>query len=343
MDKNINAVKIYSAVPNDGKGLVRVSRITWLATYPNKKFGITVKDLAQRAEFEKERIKRWRKNIKENKNRKTWVAKVRREIVGFCGANKENNTHEIGAIYVLPKYQGKGVGKRLIGKAFAWLGDRKNITVKVASYNTPSIKFYESVGFKKAGVVKKSQWHKLPSGKLLPEIMMKRVAYKQQKIFLKPSQLIAMIDYPPLHSPKAFTTYRKKFKSGSYVEPIVVIPIKIVVENLAKNKTRYNTYKKTLEQFLKDHPRAKYFMTGGKHRSAAATVLGVKIPSLIIKNDADVNGVNLLIDNGEITGVPPVNENFNKTLEELEEHFFEHKRFWTMDEKVRAMIENGDI
>src|SRR3989344_6735119 len=105
MDKNINAVKIYSAVPNDGKGLVRVSRITWLATYPNKKFGITVKDLAQRAEFEKERIKRWRKNIKENKNRKTWVAKVRREIVGFCGANKENKNHQKRAHYFFTQKQ----------------------------------------------------------------------------------------------------------------------------------------------------------------------------------------------------------------------------------------------
>ncbi|MFA6427837.1 MAG: GNAT family N-acetyltransferase [Candidatus Magasanikbacteria bacterium] len=178
MRKDKTGVKIYSAIPNDGKGLVRVSRITWLATYPNKKLGITVKDLGQRKEFEKQRIERWRKNIKENKNRKTWVAKTGREIVGFCGASKEDNVHEIGAIYVLPKYQGKGIGKELIKKAFDWLGDRKDILVRVVSYNTPSIKFYESVGFQKVGIVKKSEWHKLPSGKLLPEIEMKKISLR---------------------------------------------------------------------------------------------------------------------------------------------------------------------
>ncbi len=164
-----------------------------------------------------------------------------------------------------------------------------------------------------------------------------------KKISLEPKQLIAMVDYPPLHSPEAFAAYYEKLKSGIEIEPIVVVPVDIVVKYLAKDEVRYASYKKVLEQFLKDHPQAKYFMTGGKHRSAAATVLGVKILSLIIKDDADVNGVNLLIDNGEITGVPPVSENFDKTLEELEEHFFEHKRFWTMDEKARAMIESGDI
>ncbi len=169
-----NEIKIYDAVPNDGKGLVRVSRITWVATYPNKKLGITVKDLGQRAEFEKGRIKRWRKSIKENKNRKTWVAKVGEEVIGFCGASKDNGIHEIGAIYVLPKYQGRGVGKELIYKAFDWLGNSRDIIVKVVSYNKPSIKFYESVGFKKMGDVKKSEWHKLPTGKLLPEIVMKK-------------------------------------------------------------------------------------------------------------------------------------------------------------------------
>lgn len=42
------------------------------------------------------------------------------------------------------------------------------------------------------------------------------------------------------------------------------------------------------EIIFKEHPRAKYFMSGGKHRSAVATILGVKVPCLIVKNDNDV-------------------------------------------------------
>lgn len=184
MKANKKQIIIREAIPNDGKGLVRVSRITWVATYPNKKLGITVKDLGRRKKFEKERIRRWQKNIKENKNRKTWIAKAGREIVGFCGASKEKGAHEIGAIYVLPKHQGKGIGKKLIYQAFKWLGNDKNIIVKVVSYNKPSIKFYESVGFKKAGNVKKSEWHKLPSGKLLPEILMRKERLANIKIMV---------------------------------------------------------------------------------------------------------------------------------------------------------------
>jgi len=164
-----------------------------------------------------------------------------------------------------------------------------------------------------------------------------------KKKFLESPQLIAMVDYPPLHSPEAFVAYREKFKSGSPVEPIFVVPIKIAVDHLAENKAHYDTYKKILEQFLLDHPKAKYFMTGGKHRSAAATVLGAKIPSIIVENDEDIGEVNLLIKKGEITGVPPVGKNFVETLGELEKHYFEHRHFWTMDEKTKAMIENGDI
>ena len=164
-----------------------------------------------------------------------------------------------------------------------------------------------------------------------------------KKKFLEPAQLIAMIDYPPLHSPEAFAVYREKFKSNSPVEPITVVPTKIVLKHLSKNKTRYASDEKNLEQFLKDYPKAKYFMMGGKHRSAAATLLGLKIPSLVVENNNDVDAFNLLIKKGEITGVSGIGQNFTETLQELDDHYFEHGRFWTMDEKTKAMIKNGDI
>ncbi|MFZ2189804.1 MAG: GNAT family N-acetyltransferase [Candidatus Magasanikiibacteriota bacterium] len=166
------SIKISRAIPGDARGIVEVSKITWLTTYPNKKLGITIRDLRQLPSFDLERIKRWRKNIKENKKRRSWVAKENKKIIGFCGASKETGINEIGAIYILPPYQGQGVGKKLIKKAFTWLGNGKDITVKVVRYNKQAIDFYKTVGFKKVGNVKKSKWHKLPSGKLLPEVMM---------------------------------------------------------------------------------------------------------------------------------------------------------------------------
>lgn len=166
---------------------------------------------------------------------------------------------------------------------------------------------------------------------------------EMKRTLLEPEQLIAMRDYPPLHSPEAFAAYRKKFAAGESVEPLVVVPFQIVLEHLRKNETRFETYRETLEQFLTTHPSAAFFMLGGKHRSAAATILGIKIPCLVVRDEADVTKIRALMTDGRLTGVPSVGENFEETLSELDEHYFEHKGFWTMDEKTKAMIDHGDI
>ncbi|MFA6429265.1 MAG: hypothetical protein WCV84_02085 [Patescibacteria group bacterium] len=164
-----------------------------------------------------------------------------------------------------------------------------------------------------------------------------------QNLFLEPQQLIAMVDYPPLHSPEALRAYYAKHKAGADVEPVVVVPVEIAKRYFMQMHDRYDTYRDALDTFLSDHPAAKYFMFGGKHRSAAATVLGVKIPCLVIQDDADVSEAHAWMDAGKLTGVPSVGETFGDSLRELEEHYFEHKRFWTMQEKTEAMIKNNDI
>lgn len=161
--------------------------------------------------------------------------------------------------------------------------------------------------------------------------------------FLDPAQLIAMRDYPPLHSPEAFVVYKKKFMAGEKVEPVVVIPSSVVIDHIQKNPDRFNTYRQELERFLDQHPSAAYFMLGGKHRSAAATTLGLKVPCLVVSSDSDINKIHALMTDGKLTGVPSVGKDFEATLSELDAHYFEHKVFWSMDEKTKAMVDNGDI
>ena len=160
---------------------------------------------------------------------------------------------------------------------------------------------------------------------------------------LKTAQLIAMIDYPPLHSPKTFALYYQRLKTGKKIEPAIVVPARAVLNHFKSRKNRFKKYQIILEQFLKEHPEAKYFMPGGKHRSAAATILGIKVPCLVVKDDKDVRYIHKLTKEGKITGVPSVEKNFKETLKMLEKHFFKHKRFWTMDEKTKEMIKNRDI
>jgi ribosomal protein S18 acetylase RimI-like enzyme len=168
--------KIRKSIPNDIYGIREVQRATWLKTYPDKKEGITVEDIIEKFKADKtpegkKEMEERKKKYYKNKNTGAWVAENEGKIIGFCTAVKEGKHNRIGAIYVLPNYQRKGLGKQLIEKVFSWLGNKKRILVNVARYNQQAINFYEKFGFVKTG--KKGTFDKaakLPSGKFIPEI-----------------------------------------------------------------------------------------------------------------------------------------------------------------------------
>jgi ribosomal protein S18 acetylase RimI-like enzyme len=166
-------IHIYDAVPDDVEGIIEVQKITWLATYPNEEYGITLDDIKEKDFSSQERIKRWKKGIETQTNENhMWVAKDSKTVVGFCSTTKKDGKHEIRAIYILPDYQGKGVGRKLITAALNWLGEDKEVFINVAKYNNSSIEFYKRVGFKEIGDVASTEIAKLPSGKIIPEIRM---------------------------------------------------------------------------------------------------------------------------------------------------------------------------
>ncbi len=82
---------------------------------------------------------------------KGWVCKIDNQIVGFAIADliEEN----IWALFLLPEFEGKGIGKKLqrimldwyfaSGKEFVWLG---------TSPNTRAEKFYRNSGWKQNGM-----------------------------------------------------------------------------------------------------------------------------------------------------------------------------------------------
>lgn len=172
-------IKIRKSIPNDVYGIREVQKTTWLKTYPNNKEGITIEDI--RKKFEIDKTPEGKKKIEErkrkynNKNIGTWVAETEGKIIGFCMAIRGGNNNRIGAIYVLPTYQGGGLGRLLIEKAFEWLGNKKDILINVARYNKQAIDFYKKFGFTETG--KKGTLDsaaKLSSGKFIPEIELLR-------------------------------------------------------------------------------------------------------------------------------------------------------------------------
>lgn len=141
-------ISIREAERSDANRIFLVQKKVWIDTYPNDKLRIKRNDIAKKFENKEKRIGKIEESI-ESTEHKWWVAENIGEIIGFCGANIKNKKQNINAIYVLTKYQRRGIGGRLIKKAFAWLDYKKDIFIKLASYNKQACDFYIKYGFVK--------------------------------------------------------------------------------------------------------------------------------------------------------------------------------------------------
>lgn len=74
-------------------------------------------------------------------NADTWVSEINGAIVGFIALLG----NEVGAIFVEPEFQGRGIGSALMNKGKELHG---NLEVEVFKANSIGRKFYSNYGFK---------------------------------------------------------------------------------------------------------------------------------------------------------------------------------------------------
>ncbi len=164
-------IKILDAAPDDAEDIAYIQSQTWMDSYANPKSGISQKDIDDQVkEMNKQGFDRIVKKILE-KNSHNWIAKDGEKIIGFVATHIENNTGSLEALHVLPKYQGKGVGKLLMNTALEWLKDMDNITIDVVTYNTKAKKFYEKFGFVETDLISDDPI-KLFNGKIIQKVVM---------------------------------------------------------------------------------------------------------------------------------------------------------------------------
>ncbi len=159
--------------PSYAPEIVSIYRQVRPATYASPELGISEADImAEFGEFDQQ-VSVWREKILNDSHRAFWLAQTSAGLpIGFSGARKDGADHELELTFVLPEYQGRGIGKRLLEQAFSWLGDEEPIHLEVATHNSRAIELYRHQGFELSA--EPTQPYTLKSGKQIPWTSMYR-------------------------------------------------------------------------------------------------------------------------------------------------------------------------
>ena len=148
-------VVIDKALPDDAEIICDIRDRAWIDAYPNSELGITADDIRLNAQgrdgvFVPRRIAHLKERLARHDGTglTTFVARVDGKIVGYIDPQIDGqNRRRIGAMYVAPETQGKGVGGKLMRHVLDLYGRDQDIFLEVVSYNQNAINFYKRFGF----------------------------------------------------------------------------------------------------------------------------------------------------------------------------------------------------
>lgn len=174
-------ISMSTATPDDAKGIRELEYETYMETYVNDKSKITRDDIEWyfhtfKKSFTPQSIEKLAREI-ENLPGNQYVVVAKNEegdVVGFAWSRKGDINNDLGAIYVSPKYQGAGLGKKIWTETAAFFDPEKETILTVQEDNAKAIEFYKKLGFVDTG--KRTVALTFPSGIGFNEIEMLRKA-----------------------------------------------------------------------------------------------------------------------------------------------------------------------
>lgn len=157
-------MQIREATTEDVIGIIYVQATTWIKQYPSDKFNISEADI--RAIDWQGKIPGWQHMVRSS-DYTVLVASEDKEIRGFGALNRTGKQIELYELDVLPEYQGRQIGGKLLRSLMAV--SNGDVYLQVAVYNDNAIGFYEYHGFSKVGV---RGAYELPGDKRIPTVQM---------------------------------------------------------------------------------------------------------------------------------------------------------------------------
>ena len=159
MSEPSNGVMVRLGTTADSDGIATVQVHGWRTAYR----GIVPDAVLDRMSVA-DRAVRWADVLGEPRESKPiWVAASESaEVIGFASAGPGRDddlpptTGELWAIYVDPRWAGRGVGRRLLGEATEWLtaANYAHAVLWVLAENARARRFYERAGWRHDGLAK---------------------------------------------------------------------------------------------------------------------------------------------------------------------------------------------
>jgi len=166
---------IRQARPTDLSAYTTMIQQTDQKTYTNDSLGLT-KECFSEEVFSSEDTQTYLKSkLAIADNKQTWVAVTKNIVLGSVTIEDKGDSYELSGFYVLPKYQGMGMGKQLWAKALEFAND-KDITLDIYSHNTKTIDIYKNWGFEvdaERGTFSR-HWPEWPEGVKAESLYMRR-------------------------------------------------------------------------------------------------------------------------------------------------------------------------
>ncbi len=140
-------ISIKLAQKSDLKKYTDLLQQTYQDTYTDEKLGLT-KDCFSKDIFATEDTQKYLKsNLVLSDKQKTWLAFDGLKLVGSITITEKSEECELRGFYVATKYQGKGIGKKLLSKALNFARG-EGIVLDLYAHNHKTIRMYERWGFR---------------------------------------------------------------------------------------------------------------------------------------------------------------------------------------------------